>query len=465
MRRALALLVVAVLSACVAAGATTGPASSSRATAAGTAAISTGLNKLDHLIFIVQENRSFDHYFGTFPGAHGFPTNAKGQITTCIPNPFLGRCSRPYHTKSYHQWGGPHDDIASHIDIHGGKMDGFIKAMSPNGAHCWIDPRPAACAPYVGPQGQPDVLSYLNNKDIPNYWTYAKHYVLQDRMFAPVDSWSLPSHLFLVSAWSAHCSDPNNGMSCTSDTQLRGSLSWRYGQPPKYAWTDITYLLDKAGVSWHYYVNDKTCLGISCTGASGGTSPDKNPLLGFTDVRNDHSVGGVQHISDFVTAANNGTLPQVSWLVTAPPYNEHPILPGTPQTGMAYVTRMINSVMKSPEYGSSAVFLTWDDWGGFYDNMKPPVVDMNGYGLRVPAMVISPYAKKGFIDHQTLSFDAYLKLIEDRFLGGQRLNPNTDGRPDSRPTVRENVGILGDLVNDFDFTQPPRPPYILNPTP
>jgi phospholipase C len=467
MRRTLILLVSIALTACVAAGASTSttPSGGPTANAQTTAAVPAGLDKIDHLIFIVQENRSFDHYFGTFPGAKGFPTNSNGQITTCIPNPFLGHCSRPYHTNSLHQWGGPHDDVASHMDINGGQMNGFIESMPPNGTHCWTDPQPASCNPYVGPQNQPDVLSYLNQTDIPNYWTYAKHYVLQDRMFAPSDSWSLPSHLFLISAWSARCTNPNNGMSCTSDTQLRGDLSWRYGQPPKYAWTDITYLLDKAGVSWHYYVNDKTCLGTQCTGAGSGTSPDKNPLLGFTDVRDDHSVGGIQHISDFVTAANNGTLPQVSWLVTAPPYNEHPILPGTYKTGMGYVTRMINSVMQSPEYGSSAVFLTWDDWGGFYDNVKPPVVDQNGFGIRVPAMVISPYAKKGVIDHQVLSFDAYLKLIEDRFLGGQRLDPNHDGRPDSRPTVRERLSILGDLTKDFDFTQPPRPPYILDPTP
>jgi phospholipase C len=97
--------------------------------------------------------------------------------------------------------------------------------------------------------------------------------------------------------------------------------------------------------------------------------------------------------------------------------------------------------------------------------VKPPVVDENGYGLRVPGLVISPYAKRGFIDHQTLSFDAYLKFIEDDFLGGQRLDPRTDGRPDPRPTVRENVAILGDLAHDFDFTQPPRPPLILQPYP
>ena len=94
--------------------------------------------------------------------------------------------------------------------------------------------------------------------------------------------------------------------------------------------------------------------------------------------------------------------------------------------------------MKSPDWDSTAIFLQWDDWGGFYDNVVPPPVDQNGYGLRVPAMVISPYAKTGYIDHQTLSSDAYLKFIEDDFLGGSRLNPKTDKRPDPRPDVRED---------------------------
>ena len=117
--------------------------------------------------------------------------------------------------------------------------------------------------------------------------------------------------------------------------------------------------------------------------------------------------------------------------------------------------------MKGPEWNSTAIFLTWDDWGGFYDHVVPPQVDQNGYGLRVPGIATSPYAKQGYIDHQTLSFDAYLKFIEDRFLGGQRIDPQTDGRPDPRPDVRENAPQLGDLTQDFDFTQPPRPPLIL----
>ena len=121
--------------------------------------------------------------------------------------------------------------------------------------------------------------------------------------------------------------------------------------------------------------------------------------------------------------------------------------------------------MKGPEWDSTAIFLTWDDWGGYYDNVKPPRVDGLGYGIRVPAMVISPYAKKGYIDTQVLSTDAYLKFIEDDFMGGARLNPATDGRPDRRPTVRENASILGNLINDFNFTQPPRPPLLVNPCP
>ena len=126
---------------------------------------------------------------------------------------------------------------------------------------------------------------------------------------------------------------------------------------------------------------------------------------------------------------------------------------------------LINAAMQGPDWDSTAIFLTWDDWGGFYDHVEPPRVDENGYGLRVPGLLMSPYAKEGYIDHQTLTFDAYLKLIEDLFLGKQRLNPATLSRPDSRPTVRENASILGTLLKEFDFTQDPIPPLILDPRP
>jgi len=143
--------------------------------------------------------------------------------------------------------------------------------------------------------------------------------------------------------------------------------------------------------------------------------------------------------------------------------SEHPA--ALLSTGQSYVTDLIDDIMRSKDWDSTVIFLAWDDWGGFYDSVVPPKVDENGYGIRVPSLVISPYARKGYIDHQTLSFDVYLKFIEDDFMGGQRLNPKTDGRPDPRPTVRENVKALGDLTADFDFTQSPRSPLLLSTTP
>jgi phospholipase C len=130
---------------------------------------------------------------------------------------------------------------------------------------------------------------------------------------------------------------------------------------------------------------------------------------------------------------------------------------------MRHVTQLINAAMQGPDWERTAIFLTWDDWGGFYDHVEPPRVDLNGYGIRVPAIMISPWAKAGTIDDQTLSFDAYLRLIEDIFLGGSRLDPETMSRPDSRPTVREDVPLLGNLLREFDFSQDPLPPLILDP--
>ena len=131
------------------------------------------------------------------------------------------------------------------------------------------------------------------------------------------------------------------------------------------------------------------------------------------------------------TRRPTGTLPAVSWVMPTTNRGEHP--PDDIGNGQAWVTRVVNAAMRGPDWLHTAIFITWDDWGGFYDHVAPPKVDANGYGIRVPALMISPWARRGFIDHQTLSFDAYLKFIEDRFLGGARIDPRTDGWPDSRP--------------------------------
>jgi phospholipase C len=176
-------------------------------------------------------------------------------------------------------------------------------------------------------------------------------------------------------------------------------------------------------------------------------------------VSKDRQRSNVQSLRRFFAAAKTGKLPAVSWIDPTGRVSEHPR--ALVSAGQTYVTGLINAIMQSREWSSTAIFLTWDDWGGFYDNAVPPAADRNGYGLRVPGIVISPYARHGYIDHQTLSFDAFNKFIENDFLDGQRLDPRTDGRPDPRPAVRESLPLLGDLQRDFNFSQRPRPPVIL----
>jgi phospholipase C len=249
-------------------------------------------------------------------------------------------------------------------------------------------------------------------------------------------------------------------MSCRSnlnnyDHIASGARDW--------AWTDLTYLLHRNHVSWAYYISggqapdcadgDITCAPVR---QNARTPSIWNPLPDFKTVRDDGQAGNVQDVSKFYAAAKKGTLPAVSWVAPSQAVSEHP--PALVSTGQEYVARLVRAVASSPDWYSTAIFVTWDDWGGFYDHVPPPKVDVNGYGLRVPALVISPYARRGYVDHQTLSFDAYLKFIEDVFLAHSRIDPRTDARPDPRPTVREDVRRLGDLARDFDFSQSPAPP-------
>jgi hypothetical protein len=225
--------------------------------------------------------------------------------------------------------------------------------------------------------------------------------------------------------------------------------------------------LHKNHVSWAYYVAPNTSLPYCdedppmCERPSlePGTPGLWNPLPEFATVKENGQVGNVRGSGEFFSAARAGNLPSVSWIVPSKRKSEHP--PASIADGQAWVTRVVNAVMRSPNWKSSAIFVSWDDWGGFYDHVPPPKVDAAGYGIRVPSFVISPYAKRGFIDHQVLSFDAYLKFIEDLFLDGARIDPRTDGRPDSRPTVREDAPQLGNLIEEFDFSR--RLPKLLLP--
>jgi phospholipase C len=419
-----------------------------------------GIHKIQHVVIIMQENRSFDSYFGTFPGALGIPMSG-GHPAVCAPDRLHGRCVAPYHTSADVNHGGPHGANAALTDIAAGAMNGFVdEAQKPGITPCSIPNDPVCQIP-----GETDVMGYHDGGEIPNYWAYAKNFVLQDRMFEPNRSWSLPQHLYMVSGWSAVCTITADPKSCRNG--LETAPEGVEPSNPDYAWTDLTYLLHRRGISWGYYVfagsepdceNDES---VTCSpvGQNAKTPGIWNPLPYFDTVRQDGQLGNIQSLRAFYAAAHAGTLPAVSWVAPNRKVSEHP--PASVKAGQAFVTSLINAVMRSPDWPSTAIFVSWDDWGGFYDHAAPPQVDQNGYGLRVPGLVISPYARRGFIDHQTLSHDAYLKFIEDDFLGGERIDPATDGRPDPRPDVREANPVLGDLTADFDFGQRPASPFIL----
>jgi phospholipase C len=467
-RRVVPVLLAAVLVTVPLLGSAT---TTSHAIAASSARTATGIQKIRHVVMIVQENRSFDSYFGTFPGAAGFPRK-NGRIAVCVPDSERKQCQHPFHDTHDINGGGPHDRAAFDGDVDHGRMDGFIRTAEHAATGC-----AATDNPYCRGSAHTDVMGYHNGRDIPNYWTYARQFVLQDHMFEATSSWSLPAHLFLVSGWSAQCLVPLVPDTCRNSPD-QVAPGYAVGEPDTtylwpvihYGWTDLTYLLHQHHVSWRYYVDEglepdcphgqMACKSKVQRAAVPGIW---NPLPAFDTVHVDGQLGDIVALPHLFTDARDSALPAVSWVVPNSLDSEHP--PASVKAGQRYVTHIVNRLMRSPDWSSTAIFLTWDDWGGFYDHVRPPHVDTNGYGLRVPGLVISPYARQGYIDHQVLTTDAYLKFIEDDFLGGQRLDPRTDGRPDPRTDVREDASILGQLAADFDFSQPPRRPVLLPPRP
>jgi phospholipase C len=433
---------------------------------------SDGIHKIAHVVIIMQENRSFDSYFGTFPGADGIPMR-DGVPQVCVPDTPGNTCVRPYHDLHDENSGAPHGAKAADLAIDGGKMDGFIAVM--RGAQktggC-----PTNIPTCVVKGHERSVMGYHTEHELPVYWAYARNFVLQDHMFQPVASWSLPTHLYMVSEWAASCSVIGDPTSCKperqyfTDTDLPRDLfdksSPQVAGRPDFPWTDLTYLMHAHNVSWAYYVMDglePDCLNdqSSCNlhPQSARTPGIWNPLPSFTDVKQDGQVSNVKDMSLFFNDLRSGKLPAVSWLAPGNRYSEHP--PARISAGQAYVAGVVNAIMQSPYWDSTAILISWDDWGGFYDHVAPPKVNWFGYGLRVPGLVVSAYARRGYIDHQVLSHDAYVKFIEDDFLNGERIDPKTDGRSDPRASVAENAPQLGDLREDFDFTQTPRAALIM----
>ena len=366
-----------------------------------------GLEKIQHFVFIMQENRSLDHYFGTYPGVEGIPPGV------CVPGPTGGPCAAPSHDASLVNQGGAHNWANALNCIDGGLMDGFIAGST------------------VKPG---DVMGWHDYRELSNYWNYARLYVLQDRLFESITSYSLPAHLYMLAA------------------QSGGYIGTGQTYPVSFSFSEITLLLGGGKIDWRYYVNRGKTAGAADGGSADVDSDETtytfwNPLPAFPAVKNDPTqFSRLTDATQFYTDAQNGKLPQVSWIIPNSELSEHP--PASVATGMNYVTGLVNAVMNSPQWNSTAIFIAWDDWGGFYDHVDPPKVDQYGLGIRVPGLVVSPYARQGYVDHKTYSFESWLKLIEERF----GVTPMTG---------RDNTA--NDMADAFDFTQQPRPPMLMNP--
>ena len=324
-----------------------------------------GIHKIKHVVVIMQENRSFDSYFGTFPGADGIPMR-KGRSVACESAAPGLACQHLYVDHADVNGGGPHA-FRNHVkDYHHGRMDGFLRQAVLANKGCG-DPNDPSCSNGSGI----DVLGYHVQSDIPNYWALAHRYVLQDRMFEPVRSWSLPEHLWQVSEWAAHCTS-RAASSCSNSPGYYGfrppdGWTGRSGRAtpmdPIFAWTDLTYLLHRQHVSWGYYVQpgsepdcrDDTALICSTVRQRPQTPGVWNPLPDFVTVQQDHQLGNIQPTRNFLHQARSGHLPAVSWVIPSGQVSEHP--PARVSAGQSYVTRLVDSVMRGPDWRSTAIFL------------------------------------------------------------------------------------------------------------
>jgi len=375
---------------------------------------------IQHIVFIMKENRSFDNYFGTYPGANGATTApiSTGQTITLGHTPDV----TPRDIAG-HGW----YDYTSGWD--GGKLDMFD-----------VIPGGSLNEDYLS-------LTQLQQADIPNYWKYAQNFVLSDNTFTSVRGATFPNHLYMVAAQSGGdflnplqgnktpnawgCDSPAGTVSRTLDTAT-GLVTAPF---PCYDFQTLADSLESAGISWKFYAPKE--------GTSGYTF---STLDAINHIRNGPLwTSNVVLDSQFITDVQNGTLPAVSWLVTGSPNNEHP--PESSCVGENWSVTQLNALMNSPEWNSTAVFLAWDDFGGFYDHVNPPVNDIFGVGPRAPMLIISPYALPGYISHTQYEFSSVLKFIEERF-----------GIP---PLSSRDAGA-NDTTDSFNFGQTPLPPLILS---
>jgi phospholipase C len=368
--------------------------------AAALAADPTPATPIQHLVMLMQENHTFDNYFGTFPGAEGPPSD------TCVPrdpaSPELG-CVAPYHLETTRTVDLHHGSSIGYAAYDNGLMDGFIAAQNSRNL-------PGEVA-----------LGYYDGRDLPLYWNLATDYVLADHFFSSVQGSSEANHFYWMAARTP-VTIPEEGL-------------------------DFPVIFDRlqeAGVSWKFYVQnyDPT---ITFRNKEPATSKAAQlvwaPLLNFPRFLDDPDrFSRIVDLSEYYADLASGSLPAVSFVVPSGA-SEHP--PGDVALGQVFATSLITSLMRSNAWDSSAFVLTWDDWGGWYDHVPPPKVDADGFGFRVPTLIVSPFATPGTIDSTTYDFTSMLKFIEDNW----SIEPLT-GRD----------ATANSIVTALDFSKPGRAP-------
>jgi len=376
------------------------------------AAAQSGIQQIKHVVFIIKENRTFDNYFGTFPGANGATSGmiSSGDVISLGQTPDSVR-------DVCHAW------ACIHASVDGGAMDQFDLIPGANTFGDHIN------------------YSQLRQSDIPNYFSYAASFVLADNMFSSQEGPSFPNHLYTIAATgggaldnplgitSWGCDAPAGSVARVMDSQ--GIIST---QAPCFDFTTLGDSLTAAGVSWKYYAPSQ--------GQSGYVWSAYDAI---NHIRNSKTwTSNVLSVDQFITDAQNGNLPAVTWLIAGSSKSEHPSA-GT-CSGENWTVQQINAVMQGPQWNSTAIFLTWDDFGGFYDHVAPPITDQFGLGPRVPLLIISPYAKAGYISHTQYEFSSILKFIEEDF----GLAPLT-----------QRDANANDTTDSFDFNQSPLSPLVL----
>ncbi len=371
--------------------------------------------QISHVIIVIQENRSFDNLFATFPGAEG-TTTGKLHDGTTIPLK-----ARKLENKMVLNNSWP----AFVTDYDNGKMDGFDLV--------WVNEHQCTCA-----------YQYVKPSQIKPYWSMAKQYVLADHMFPTQASGSFTAHLDLIrgdtkiNSYASLIDFPPHGpWGCDAAPGIKTSLltdtqEYLYleGPFPCFTFQTMRDLLDAKSVSWKYYTPSIKTHGGDIW----------NPFDAIQQVRNGSEWGTnvTWPETTIFTDISSGTLPAVSWVVPDGQNSDHPAQQAwgiKKDTGPSWVAQIVNAVGQSSYWNSSAIVVVWDDWGGFYDHVAPPQLDYTGLGFRVPMIVVSPYAKAAYVSHTQYEFGSILKFVEDTFSLGSL------GTSDSRATS------IGDVFN------------------